>query len=162
MPYLVLFIVALILLFWGNLIKRRKQAGIQGWIKDQDLDGRGRRLYKDQRTGVVCKPDVVERHRVIEYKSAIVDKKPRWVDMLQLALQIKSTGSESGELRYGQNKSFSFKRNSKEIRSAMNKAVGIVKRMRWHLMIGVAPKGTPTRKRCAVCVFSRECLEAAK
>jgi hypothetical protein len=162
MSYLVFISLVMIVLFWGLLRKQQKQAGIRGWVRDQDLDGNGKRLYRDKQIGVVCKPDVVERNRVIEYKSATVDKQPRWVDILQLALQMKATGSQQAELRYAQNKRFSFDQNSREIRSAMKNAVNIVKKMKWHLLAGIAPKATPSQKRCAMCTFRVECTEAVQ
>jgi len=162
MPYLVILALVMIFLFWGMLKKQRKQAGIRRWVKDQDLDGRGKRLYHDKQTGVVCKPDVVERNKVIEYKSATVDKKARWVDILQLALQMKATGSKEAELRYDGNKSFSFDQNSREMKSAIRNAASIVNKMKGHLLAGIAPKATPTLKRCAACTFQNVCRESVQ
>ena len=161
MPYLVILALVMIFLFWGMLKKQRKQAGIGSWVRDQDLDGRGKRVYRDKQTGVACKPDVVERNKVIEYKSATVEK-ARWVDILQLALQMKATGSKEAELRYDGNKSFSFDHHSREIKSAMRHSASIVNRMKGHLLTGIAPKATPTQKRCAVCTFQNVCTEAVR
>jgi hypothetical protein len=162
MPYLVIVVVIMIMLFRSILKKQRQQAGIKGWVKDQDLDGKGKRIYRDKQTGVTCKPDVVESNRVIEYKSAVVDTKPKWVDLLQLALQMKATGAKEAELRYDKNKKFSFNKDSGEIRAAMKKAENIVGKMRWHLLSRIAPNGTPTRNRCSACTFQRECTDAIR
>ena len=162
-PYLVTLAIstAIICMFWILLRKQREQSCIKGWVKSQDLDGRGKRVYRDPQLGVSCKPDVVERNRVIEYKSADIEKKARWVDMLQLALQMKLTGKPEGTLQYPRN-NFSFKVDSREMRNAMTAAAAILKKMRWHLQAGIAPKATPTKRRCAVCVFAGECSYAIR
>ena len=156
-----LIILTTTILLGKNLTKQRHQAGIRGWVRDNDLDGKGKRIYRDEQTGVTCKPDVVVHDGVIEYKSASVDK-PRWVDLLQLAIQMNAAGLQHGELRYAQDKRFSFNHNSAEMRAASKKALDIVNRMRWHLKNSITPKGTPTQRRCAVCVFIRQCPEAVK
>lgn len=165
MPYMVIIIITITLLrFWRTLKKQQEQAGIRGWVKDQDLDGRGKKIYRDQHTGVVCKPDVVEEeNRVIEFKSNTVNEgRPRSVDVLQLALQMKITGAREGQLRYANNKCFNFLLDSLDIQNALIKIEAVVKAMKESLRQGTAPRATPTKRRCAVCTFGKECSEAIR
>ena len=158
----VVVVTALVSLFWFILKKQREQAGVSGWIKDQDLDGKGRKLYRDRETGVVCKPDIVESNKVIEVKSASVGNKPRWVDILQLALQMKATGSKRGALWYDQGKKFDFTNEHRKIRSATKIAHTIVQRMRWHLKTKTPPKATPTANRCRSCKYGGGCSKSMR
>jgi CRISPR/Cas system-associated exonuclease Cas4 (RecB family) len=160
MHYLVIILVLIAVVLWGRLRKQKRRAHIKGWVETADLNGKSRHIYRDAKAGVSCKPDVVVRSRVIEYKSASVEGKARWVDLLQLALQLKTTGKPEGELRYS-NKSFVFQRDDSEIKAAMRNALKIADRMRWHLLARIAPKATPSPRRCAKCVFMKECPEAA-
>jgi hypothetical protein len=159
MLYFALIIIILAVALRWLLRKQKKQANITGWVETADLTGKGRQVYRHEKAGISCKPDVVERNKVIEYKSAIANEKSRWVDLLQLALQIKTTGKSEGELRYS-NKSFFFKKDDPVIKSALRYALNISNRMRWHLSANIPPKATPSLNRCAKCVFLKECPEA--
>ena len=159
MLYFALIIILLAVALWGLLRKQKRQANITGWVETVDLNGKGRQVYRDEQAGISCKPDVVERNKVIEYKSAAANGKARWVDLLQLALQIQATGKSEGELRYS-NKSFFFKKDDSVMKSAMRNALKISNLMRQHLSAGTPPKATPSLNRCAKCVFLKECPEA--
>src|SRR5574341_150970 len=139
MLIMALFVVAVVLLLFAKLRKERKKAGIRGWVVDQDLDSRGNRVYRDSGLGISCKPDVVERNRIIEYKSAAV----------------------KGRARYG-NRGFTLQRDSPEMRAAMHKVRSIMSRMRRALALHIIPRGTPTPGRCRVCTFSKECPDRAR
>ena len=159
MLYLVLIIMVLTSALWGLLGKQKRQAKITGWVETADLNGKGKQVYRDEKAGISCKPDVVEWNKVIEFKSAAANGKARWVDLLQLALQIKTTGKSEGELRYS-NKSFYFKKDDPVMKSATRNAIKISNRMRWHLSTFTPPKATPSLNRCAKCVFLKECPDA--
>lgn len=162
MHYLVIVAVLVVLFIYSRLERQKKQADIKGWIVNQDLDGKGKRIYRDKQTGISCKPDVVERNKLIEYKSASVKGKARYSDILQVAAQMIATGMSESELRYDQGVKFTFKKKSAEMSAAMNKVRGIVKRMQWHLSSRITPKGTPTRNKCSVCRFGKECSDAVR
>jgi CRISPR/Cas system-associated exonuclease Cas4 (RecB family) len=162
MLYLALVLTIVALFTWSVYQKRKRNAGITGWVKTQDLDGRSSRVYRDEKAGISCKPDVVMRNKVIEYKSAPSNGRPRWVDMLQVALQMKATGKRKAELRYGNNEKFSFQQDDPEMQAATRKALSIADRMRNHLRQGIAPKGTPSAARCAKCAFHNQCPEAIR
>ena len=157
----ILVLFAVITAFMAlRIINTRKKAGIRGWVKSQDLDGKGSRVYRDHRTGISAKPDVVERRRVIEYKSAHVLDKARRSDVLQVAAEMIATGRSEGELRYGNNKKFRLQKNKPEVRLAMKEVLRITELMKWHLLKGKAPKAKPFRRKCVTCVFQQECSDA--
>ena len=158
--YLLALFAVITALMVIKIIKTRKRAGIRGWVNSQDLDGRGKRVYRDQRTGISAKPDIVERGRVIEYKSAHVPEKARRSDVLQVAAEMIATGRKEGELRYGNNKRFRLHKSKAETRSVMKEVLSIAERMRWHLFKSKVPKAMPARKKCAKCIFQRECSDA--
>jgi CRISPR/Cas system-associated exonuclease Cas4 (RecB family) len=161
MHYLLIAVIFGVLVLWMNLSRKSKHAGIKGWVETADLDGKGKQVYRNKEARISSKPDVVERNRVIEYKSAAIDGRVRWSDLMQLALQIKTTGKPEGELRYA-NKSFHYTQDDPELKAATKYALKIVERMRWHLASGMAPKATPTPRRCEKCTFSRQCPEAIR
>ncbi len=160
MPYMAVFVILLTIGLWVLLKKQWQQAGAQGWVVRQDLDGMGNQVYKDKKNGIVCKPDVVERRRIIEYKSAVTGSRARPGDILQLASQMMSTGAMEAELRYHPDRRFVFRKDSPEIRSAMNTVVQTLNRMRKHLRSKNMPKGTPSPGRCRICQFRWECPES--
>jgi hypothetical protein len=44
------YVVAVIVVLMYMLLKRqKKQAGVKGWVLDQDLDGKGKRIYRMRR-----------------------------------------------------------------------------------------------------------------
>ena len=142
MLYFALIIIILTVSLWGILGKQKKQANIAGWVEAADLNGEGKQVYWDEKTDISCKPDVVERNKVIEYKSSSIEGKVRWVDLLQLALQLTATVKKEGELRYA-NKSFVFQKDNLEIRAATRNALKIASRMCQHILAGIPPKATP-------------------
>ena len=147
-------IVVVCIVLWKVLQKQRKQAGITSWVQSQDLDGKGKKVYRDKKAKISSKPDVVTSDRVIEYKSASVESRARWVDIMQLAIQMKTAGKKLGELRYS-NKRFSYKWEDMDIRFALRHALAVAEKMRWHLWSRIAPPATPSNKRCAICKFGR-------
>lgn len=156
MLIMALFAVAVVILLFTKLGSERRKAGIRGWVVDQDLDGKGSRVYRDSKLGISCKPDVVERNRIIEYKSAVVMGKARQGDILYVAAQMLATGKAEADLRYA-NRGFTLKRKSSEMQAAMRGVRSIMGRMRRALNFRVAPKGTPTPGKCRVCMFNKEC-----
>ena len=157
---LVIAALVVILNIYRRLRDQRRKAGIRGWVLDQDLDGKGQTVYRDARLGVSCKPDIVQRRRIIEYKSATVHGKARSGDILYVASQMLATGKDEAELRYANTK-FVFARNSTQMQAAMHKVRSIIGEMRRHLSLSTAPKGTPTKNKCTKCVFKASCTEAA-
>lgn len=143
------------------LRRQRKKAGIRGWVVAQDLHGMGHRVYRDPKTGIVCKPDVVERKRIIEYKSAVAGSRARPSDVLQVAAQLMATGAAEAELRYHPDRKFFFRRDSREIQDAMKSVADIVDKMKRHLRSRTAPRATPSPGRCRACRFGAECPESA-
>jgi CRISPR/Cas system-associated exonuclease Cas4 (RecB family) len=162
MLYMALFLTTVMICIYSTYRNRKRTAGITGWVKTQDLDGLSRTVYRDQKSGISCKPDVVEKTRVIEYKSSPGHGRARWVDMLQVALQMRATGKNEGELRYGNNESYKLHKNDPAMRAASNRALKIVQQMQNHLRMRRAPKSTPSAKRCAGCVFLDQCPEAIR
>ncbi len=163
MPLLLILIVVAILiaLTSARLTKERERAGITGWIKDQDLDGKGKYYYFDRRAGIGCKPDIRENRRIIEYKSASAGNRPYPADVMQAAGEMIATGAEEAELRYGNGCKFLFTFSSPEMKEAIKKVGQIVKRMQAHLEHNIVPQGSPTPKRCARCSFGNECDQSA-
>ncbi len=163
MPLLLTLIIVAILiaLTSAQLTKERGRAGIAGWIKDQDLDGKGKYYYFDRRAGIGCKPDIRESRRIIEYKSASAGDRPYPADVMQAAGEMIATGAEEAELRYGNGRSFSFPLKSPEMKKAVQKVHQIASRMQFYLKHNVMPEGNPTPKRCARCSFGNECDQSA-
>jgi CRISPR/Cas system-associated exonuclease Cas4 (RecB family) len=163
MPILLTLIVIAILiaLTSSRLSKERGSVGIAGWIRDQDLDGHGRRYYFNRRFGIGCKPDIKESRRIIEYKSASAGSSPYPADLMQLAGEMIATGVDEAELRYGNGRTYPFDSNSPEMKEAMQNVQQIVGQMQFHLKHNIMPKGTPTPKRCARCSFGKECDQSA-
>ena len=143
-----------------KLRQKRKKAGIKGWVRSQDLDGRGKKLYRDTRTGITAKPDIVLNDRVIEYKSAHAGNKARRSDILQLTAEMIAAEKEIGELRYGNKKNFEFRINSPKMRSIRSNVERISRLMEQHLRNRTPPKATPTRNKCAKCDYRRECSKS--
>ena len=160
--YILAFVAILITLMIIKINSAKKKAGIRSWVKSQDLDGHGTRVYLNFETGISAKPDVVERTRVIEYKSAAAGDKPRWSDLLQVTAEMIATGRKEGELRYGNNKRFQLQRDSAKIRHLTREVLRIAERMRWHLLSHIPPKGTPTMNKCANCTYKDDCSDAKK
>ncbi len=157
-----IFIFAAVLLILVLTLRRQKRrAGISGWVKDQDLDGGGKRLYYSPEINIVCKPDIIEGKKVTEHKSADVIGYPPPYDILQLAAQILAVGADSGDLQYPES-TFVFTREHPEIQDAFSKLKKITWKMEEHLRENKPPEATPTLGRCRVCEFRNECGEAAR
>jgi hypothetical protein len=163
MPILLALIIIAILiaLTFARLRKERERAGIAGWVRDQDLDGKGRRFYFNNRIGIGCKPDVRENRRIIEYKSSFASSHPYPADVMQLAGEMIATGVEDAELRYGNGRKFSFMWDGLEVKRAIQKVQQIIGRMQFHLKHNIVPEGTPTPRRCAGCSFGKACDQSA-
>jgi CRISPR/Cas system-associated exonuclease Cas4 (RecB family) len=130
-------------------------------VVDQDLDGKSDRIYRNAELGLSCKPDIVERDRIIEHKSSIVKGKARSGDILYVAAQLLVTEKKEGDLRYA-NRSFPLRRESAQMQAAMQKVRSIMGQMRRALRLHEAPRGTPTPGKCRACSFRYECPEAAR
>jgi CRISPR/Cas system-associated exonuclease Cas4 (RecB family) len=157
----VLVAVIIAIVMYCNLKKKKKKAEIRGWVKSQDLHGKGERVYRNHQAGISAKPDVVEGNRVIEYKSAEAKNKAYRSDVLQVAAEMRATGLKEAELRFAKGKKFAFKKQSQEIQSAMKQVDWIARKMRWHLASRTMPRGTLTPNKCAKCIFRNECSQAA-
>ena len=160
-----MFIMALVaaiavFIMYRKLVNKKKEAGVEGWVKSQDLDGRGGRVYRNHQARISARPDVVESNRVVEHKSAHVNHKARYPDVLQVTAEMIATGLDKAELRYGNDQTFKFQKDTPLIRSATRDVRRITERMYWHLKRGVSPKGTPTRNKCAKCNFRNNCSDA--
>lgn len=137
------------------LYTQREKAGVSGWVTYQDLDGKGK-IYRNNATGISCKPDVISGGKIIEHKSGSGARGPHAGDILQVGATMLATGIKESELQYA-NKAYAVKATPELI----NKVTEIRNRMRHFLGNKVAPKGTPTSKRCSVCEFGMECPESA-
>jgi len=144
-----------------RLSVKKKRAGIDGKVRDNDLDGKGQ-VYQNKETGVAAKPDVVidldeRRKKVVEVKNTVCKTRtPYKADVIQLAAEMEATGAREGEIRY-RNKTFVVnltERLKEELR-------GIIAEMEKSNAFGTPPKGTPSKKKCAACDFSDECPDAA-
>jgi CRISPR/Cas system-associated exonuclease Cas4 (RecB family) len=145
---------------YRKLVNKRRKAGVEGWIKSQDLDGRGGRIYRNQQEKISARPDVVEGNRLLEFKSAHAGHKARYSDVLQVTAQMIATGLDRAELRYGNNQIFQLRRDTPLIRGATKDVRRISERMHWHLKRDISPKGTPTRNKCSKCNFRNRCSDA--
>ena len=162
MLYIVVFLAVLVaIILFNDIRKEKSKADVRGWVKSQDLHGKGDRVYRNNRAGISAKPDIVEGRRVIEYKSTEAKNKAYRSDILQVAAEMSATGLKEAELRYAKGVKFAFKQQSKVMQSAMKQVDWIANKMRWHLMSRIAPRGTPTPNKCAKCIFRTECSQAA-
>ena len=160
--YIVLFVVAIIVILWFyvKLQSGKKAAGLEGWVRSQDLDGKSRRIYRNYAVGISAKPDIVEgggSGKVTEYKSAAIGDKARRTDIVQLTAEMMATGAKKAELRYGNGKRFQFTKDSSIIKSSMKRIAWISEQMNWHLQTGSTPRGTPRPSKCAKCWYRKEC-----
>ena len=157
--YIVLFAVAIIVILWsyGKLQRKKKAAGLEGWVVSQDLDGKSSKIYRNYEAGISAKPDIVEGHKITEYKSAAIGDKARRTDIVQLTAEMMATGARKAELRYGNDKRFQFTKDSPIIKSSMKRIAWISEQMKWHLQTRNAPRGTPRPGKCAKCWYSKDC-----
>jgi CRISPR/Cas system-associated exonuclease Cas4 (RecB family) len=162
MPLLLTLIIIAILIALTScrLSKERGRAGITGWIRDQDLDGRGGKYHYNDELGIGCKPDIEQKGKIIEYKSASAGDKTMPGDILQVAAEIMVTGANEAELRYGNHRVFMFTKNSPEIKEAMARVIDTLQKMKAHLSTKTPPSAAPTLRKCAVCHFSKRCPES--
>lgn len=159
MSILAIFALSAVYMF-VRIIRARRKAGVRGMVRSQDLDGKGNRVYLNHKAGISAKPDVVEGGRVIEYKSAHVNHKPRRSDLHQVAAEMIAADMPEAELRYGNGRRFRLTKNHLETRKLKKEVIQNGESMRWHLSIGKAPKATPTRGKCSKCPTRRECSDA--
>jgi len=159
MSILALFALSAVYMFM-RILRARKKAGVRGMVRSQDLDGKGSRVYRNHKVGISAKPDVVEGGRVIEYKSAHVNHKPRRSDLHQVAAEMIAADMPEAELRYGNDKRFRLTKHNPETRKLKKEVIQNSEHMRRHLSSGKAPKGTPTRGKCSKCPTRRECSDA--
>jgi CRISPR/Cas system-associated exonuclease Cas4 (RecB family) len=162
MYIVILAATIIVILLYGRLQGKRKSAGLQGWVKSQDLDGKSGRIYRNYKKGISAKPDVVESNKVIEYKSASVGDKARRTDVLQVTAQMIAAGKNKAEIRYGNDKRFEFTKETPIIKSSMKRIDWISRQMVWHLQKRLAPSGTPRPSKCAKCFYRDECPDAKK
>ena len=164
MYFILLLAVAVIVirLFYGKLQKKKKAAGLESWVKSQDLDGKSSRIYRNYEVGISAKPDIVEKDKVTEYKSAAIGDKARRTDIMQLTAEMMATGAKKGELRYGNDKRFQFTEDTPIIKSSMKRIAWISKQMKWHLETKTAPLGTPRHGKCAKCFYRQDCSYSKK
>ncbi|MBI5642628.1 MAG: hypothetical protein HY954_04040 [Deltaproteobacteria bacterium] len=134
-------------------MKRRSHAGISGWVKDSDLKGKGKQ-YFNRTTGVAAKPDVVLRGKVIEVKSYPALNSPFKGDILQATAEMNAVGVGKAEIHYS-NKRFLVK-NTTQLRDSLMR---VYQAMQEHFERSMAPKGTPTTRKCRVCEFNSDCPE---
>ena len=151
--FVILAFFTIILVSWIVLLKRRSEAGIGGWVKDSDLKGGGRK-YVDQATGMVVKPDIVLKGKVIEVKSYPVKNGPFKGDILQAAAEMNAVGVGKAEIHY-LNRKFRVE-NTLHLRGVLMR---VFHTMKEHLGHNIAPHGTPTKGRCRVCEFNDICPE---
>lgn len=157
---MVLVAAIAVFIMYRKLVNKKKEAGVQGWVKSQDLDGRGERVYRNHQARISARPDVVESNRVVEHKSAHVQHKARYSDVLQVTAEMIATGLDKAELRYGNDQTFQFRRDTPLIRGATRDVRRISGLMNWHLKRRTPPKGTPTRNKCSKCSFKNNCSDA--
>ncbi len=160
MSIMVLIAVIAVFIMYRRLVNKKKEVGVQGWIKSQDLDGSRGKVYRNHQARISARPDVVESKRVVEHKMAHVKNKARYSDVLQVTAEMIATGLDKAELRYGNDQTFQFRKDTPLIRSATRDVRRISERMFWHLKRGVSPKGTPTRNKCLKCNFKSNCSDA--
>ncbi len=151
--FIILALFTIILGSWIILLKRRSHVGISGWVKDSDLKGKGKK-YVDLATGMVAKPDVVLKGKVIEVKSYTARHRPFKGDILQAAAEMKVVGAGKAEIHYP-NQRFLVK-NTTQLRDSLMR---VYQAMQEHLERSMAPKGTPTTRKCRVCEFNADCPE---
>jgi CRISPR/Cas system-associated exonuclease Cas4 (RecB family) len=148
-------------LYYLKLRRDRRKIGITSWVVDQDLDGRGVTVYRNNDLGLSCKPDVVERGKTVEYKSATIKGNARHGDVLYVAAQMLVVGKKEADLRYP-NKSFTFRKDNPKMQRAMQSVRSIIGQMRKALQFRQSPRATPTPGKCRVCSFRNECQEAIR
>jgi CRISPR/Cas system-associated exonuclease Cas4 (RecB family) len=160
----IFFLITLIaiIMIYGSLRKKRRAAGLQGWVKSHDLDGKSQHIYRDYRNGISAKPDIVEGDKVIEYKSASMGDKARRTDILQLTAEMMAAGAKKAELRYGNDKRFEFTKNTPIIQSSVKRIGWITEQMNWYLLKRSAPRGNPRPGKCVKCAYRSVCPDAAK
>ncbi len=147
LAFIFLVIIALV------IVKRRIELGLAGRIKENDLAGKGT-VNVDTSLGIVAKPDILVGNKVIEVKSAKVNK-PYTGDVLQLAATAIASNAKKGELRYS-NKTFKLEAPSR-FRPLVKK---IAAKMRFHLKYKIPPPATPSPGKCRKCMFRDMCEEA--
>jgi CRISPR/Cas system-associated exonuclease Cas4 (RecB family) len=152
-------VIILILTFrsWSSLKRKRQKSGVKGWVVSQDLDGKGKDYYVNKQIGLMCKPDVLEKNGVAEYKSSAAAAKPYAGDLVQLAAEMMATGAHVGVLKYKNGKTFTFNDTDPVMKQAIQRALNIMAQMRKSLATNIPPAGTPTANKCMACPVNRQC-----
>ena len=154
--------IIVIRLFYGKLRKQKQAAGLGGWVRTQDLDGKSSKVYRNYEAGISAKPDIVEGNKVTEYKSAAIGDRARRSDIIQLTAEMLATKAKKGELRYGNDKRFQFTKDTPIIKSSMKRIAWISEQMKWHLGTRTAPPGAPKPSKCAKCRYQEDCTSGKK
>lgn len=156
---LIILAIVIILTFrtWRSLKRKRQKAGVKGWVVSQDLDGKGKDYYVNRQIGLICKPDVLEKNRVAEYKSSTAADRPYPGDLVQLAAEMMTTGAQVGVLKYKNGKTFTFKATDPVMKQAIQRALNIMAQMRKSLVTNIPPAGTPTVNKCKSCPVNKQC-----
>jgi len=151
--------VIIVALFSKLKRERIKANGIRGWVVDNDLSGNGDRIYRNYEHRISGKPDVLERGRFIEYKSAAVSGNAKKGDLMQVAALMVATGVDEAALQYD-NKTFNLSRESSLMRPHVTEVKKLSPVMLQHIKKRRPPRGNPYPKKCGKCEFRARCLDA--
>jgi hypothetical protein len=157
----VVIVATVIIVALVQKLKRERKiaGGIQNWVVDNDLFGNGSRIYRNYQYRISGKPDVLERRRVIEHKSAVVNGDAKKGDLRQVAALMVATGVGKASLQYA-NKTFELSGKSREMLSHVRDVKKLSPIMLRHHNQRSAPKGNPYHKKCRKCEFRARCSDA--
>jgi CRISPR/Cas system-associated exonuclease Cas4 (RecB family) len=157
----VVIVATVIIVALVNKLKRerKKAGGIQGWVVDNELSGNGGHIYRNYKHRISGRPDVLERGRVIEYKSAAVSGDARKGDLMQVAALMVATGVDKAALQY-ENKTFNLSKENPIMRPHVKEVKKLSPVMLQHLKKRNAPRGNPYPKKCRKCEFRARCSDA--
>ena len=113
-------------------------------------------IFRNEQYRISSKPDVVERDRVIEQKSAVVKGAPKPGDLMQVAAQMISANKNKAALQYA-NKTFNLTQNSPAMQPYLQKVKELSPIMRRYWNTGTVPKGKPSPNKCKGCQFKNIC-----
>ena len=142
-----------------KLNKERKRANIRGWVVDNDLNGNRSRIYRNYQYKISGRPDVLERGRLIEHKSAVIHGNAKKGDLRQIAALMVATGVDNAALQYA-NKTFNLYKNSPEMQSHVREVIKQGPMMLQHLRRKTIPHGNPYPLKCRKCEFRYRCPDA--
>ncbi len=155
------FIATIIMIFLFKKLKRERiNAGnLQGWVIDHDQNDMRSRIYRNYQYRISGRPDVLERGRVIEHKSAIVHGSAKKGDLRQVAALMVATGVDNAALQYA-NKTFNLSKNNPEMQSHIREVIKQSPMMLKLLKNRTAPRGNPYSQKCRKCEFRSKCPDA--